>query len=74
MKKIVLSLKMIFYITIWMVSAVVAGCVIKIFVSEPSVFVFAHIMIYYYAMLSSIKKTSSTISGFVAEDMKDMKK
>lgn len=74
MKKIVLSLKMIFYITIWMVSAVVAGCSIKIFVSEPSIFVFVHIVIYYYAMLSSIEKMSSTISGFVVENMKDMKK
>lgn len=74
MKKIVLSLKMIFYITIWMVSAVVAGCAIKIFVSEPSIFVFVHIVIYYYAMLSSIEKMSSTISGFVVENMKDMKK
>ena len=74
MKKFVLSLKMIFYITIWMVSAVVAGCAIEIFVLEPSIFVFAHIVIYYYAMLSSLEKMSSIISGFVVENMKDMKK
>lgn len=74
MKKFILLIKTFFYLTISLFGIVVTGPAIQAFVSRPGFWEFAIIVIFYYAILSSLEKTFSTASKFAEEDMKEFLK